>query len=65
MINATQILRTMRDSIYPSSAEVSDLGNSILDGADSLMLSSDLGSAMDPVNTLKFCVKMCLEAEKW
>ena len=55
----------MRDSIYPSSAEVSDLGNSILDGADSLMLSSELGSAMDPVNTLKFCVKMCLEAEKW
>ena len=41
----------MREGVFPSMAEVNDLQNSIFDGADSVMLSSEIGSAIDPINT--------------
>ena len=50
----------MKESPIPSMSEANDVGNSIFDGADSLMLSSELGSGEQPANTLKFCMKVLI-----
>jgi pyruvate kinase len=53
VIIATQMMESMMDSLTPSRAEVNDVANSIIDGADAVMLSGETSVGKFPIQVIK------------
>ena len=63
VIIATQMMETMITSLTPTRAEVNDVANSVMDGADAVMLSGETSVGNYPVQVIEKMASILMSVE--
>ncbi len=65
VIMATQMMTSMKHSIRPTNAEVTDVANAVLQGCDAIMTSDETTMGEYPVETVEKMAEICASVEKY
>lgn len=64
VVIATQMMESMMENLTPSRAEVNDVANSVLDGADAVMLSGETSVGKHPKEVVAAMCKIIMHVEE-
>jgi pyruvate kinase len=64
VIIATQMMESMITNISPTRAEVNDVANSVMDGADAVMLSGETSVGRHPAKVIEAMTKIITQVEE-
>ncbi len=65
VIIATQMMESMIDNITPTRAEVNDVANAVMDGADAVMLSAETSVGNHPDEVIRAMYKIITKTEEF
>lgn len=65
VIMATQMMASMKKSIRPTNAEVTDVANAVLAGCDAVMTSDETTIGKYPVETVQNMAEICKKVESY